>query len=176
VPTSTVPVLVGMIDTLTRPGMVVSWRYARAVERFTRSRFVFRRGPVPTVDVMGMREWIEEGRFVASLAGYALTGDTLHHGSSTWSVLGMRAEVVEGSVGLVTTGGDAPEGTEPPGTTPDISTQVVLQIAAADGARIVIEAPAKRLRQAHDLALKINQANAYFTDRHRTSQDPARIR
>lgn len=169
-------VLVDSIDTLTRSGTVDSWCYASAVERFTRSRFVFPWGLVPTVDVMGMREWIEEGRFVASLAGYALTGDTLHHGSSTWSVLGMRAEVVEGSVGRVTTGGASPDGTETPRTTPEISTPVVLQITTADDTRILVEAPAKRLRQAHDLALKINQANAYFTDRRRSSPDPARIR
>lgn len=122
-----------------------------------------------------MREWIEEGRFVASLSGYALTGDTLHHRASTWSVLGMRAEVVEGSVGQVMPAdpfdADAPAPEDAPTSPP----QVVVEIATADGGRIVIDAPAKKLRQAHDFALKVNQASAYFTSRQRTPQNPARI-
>ncbi|OIQ85756.1 hypothetical protein GALL_323930 [mine drainage metagenome] len=122
-----------------------------------------------------MREWIEEGRFVASLAGYALTGDTLHHGSSTWPVAGMRAEVVEGSTGRA--GPDAAPGEDaaPPDPTLEISTDVAVTITMADSTRIVIDAPAKKLRQAHDLALKINRASAYFADRQRTSHDTARI-
>lgn len=128
-----------------------------------------------------MREWIEEGRFVASLSGFALTGDTLHHRASTWSVLGMRAEVVEGSVGQVmpadASGDDAPapEVAPPPDDALTSPPQVVVEITTADGGRIVIAAPAKKLRQAHDLALKVNQASAYFASRQQTPQDPARI-
>jgi hypothetical protein len=124
---------------------------------------------------MGMREWIEEGRFVASLAGYALTGDTLHQGSSTWPVLGMRAEVVEDPAGPVTPDAAPGEGAAATDPAHEIAAAVVVRITMPDGTRIAIDAPAKKLRQAHDLALKINRASAYFTDRQRTSQDPARI-
>jgi len=122
-----------------------------------------------------MREWIEEGRFVASLAGYALTGDTLHQGSSTWPVLGMRAEVVEHPAGPVTPDAAPGEDVAATGPTHEIAADVVVRITMADGTRIAIDAPAKKLRQAHDLALKINRASAYFSDRQRTAQDPARI-
>ena len=127
-----------------------------------------------------MREWIEEGRFVASLSGYALTGDTLYRGSSTWPVAGMRADVVEGPAGRATAAasdadtaasGPAQENSE----NSENSENIVVRITTADGTLIAIDTPAKKLRQAHDLALRINRASAYFTDRQRTSQDPARI-
>ena len=142
--------------------------------RFTRSGFVLRRRLVPTVDVVGMREWIEEGRFVASLAGHALTGDTLHRGSSTWPVAGMRADVVEGPAGRATAAASGAD-TAASGPAQENSQNIVVRITTADGTRIAIDTPAKKLRQAHDLALRINRASAYFTDRQRTSQDPARI-
>ncbi len=131
---------------------------------------------MPTVDDMGMREWIEEGRFVASLSGYALTGDTLHHRSSTWSVAGMRAEVEDGSIGLATPRVTSDASTAPGDPPRGLPTHVVVRITTATGELIVIDAPAKRVRQAHDLALRVNRASAYFTERQRSAQDPARIR
>lgn len=122
-----------------------------------------------------MREWIEEGRFVASLSGYALTGDTLHHRSNTWPVAGMRAEVEDGSIGLVTPRAASDASAAPRDPVRGPAPHVIVTITTVTGGTIVIVAPAKRVRQAHDLALKVNRASAYFAGRQRSEHDPARI-
>ena len=125
---------------------------------------------------MGMREWIEESRFVASLAGYALTGDTLHQGPNTWPVAGVRADVFGDTLrrvsSLGTTGGDGLLLHE----LPVDPTVTVVQLTLADDTLILIEAPVKKLEQAHFFARKINQASAYFTAKTNTSPDSARTR
>lgn len=125
---------------------------------------------------MGMREWIEEGRFVASIAGYALTGDTLHQASNTWPVAGIRADVVDDTLRHVSNLGTACGDTLPLDKLRVDPTTLVVQITLADDSLILIEVPVKKLEQAHFFARKINQASVYFTAKTNRSPDSARTR
>ena len=118
-----------------------------------------------------MREWIEEGRFVASVAGYALTGDTLHQGPNTWPVAGLRADVFDGTGPRETSiGSEGPVLDEPPANPANL----VVQITLADDTLILIEVPVKKRGQTHLFARKINQASVYFTAKTNRSPDSAR--
>ena len=129
-----------------RRGMPGGWRVSPAQDSSPPGRVC-----VPRLD-MGMQEWIAESRFVASLGGYALTGDTLHQGPNTWPVAGVRAEVFDDA--HPSAGGDE--------RLSQLRTVVVLITIAGDFG-IFVEVPAKKLEQAHFFARKINQASVYFT-------------
>ena len=123
---------------------------------------------------MGVREWIQESRFVASLAGYALTGDTLHQGPNTWPVAGMRADVIADARGRISgLGADGREAVLLQDLPAD-PTLIVVQLTLADATLILLQLPAKNREQANVFARKINQASAYFTAKSRARPDSAR--
>lgn len=154
----------------------VSMRNAWPDMRFTRSGSSRSQVFAHTVPNVGLRDWIEESRFVASLAGYALTGDTLHQGPNTWPVAGVRADVFDDTVRRVsrlgTTGSDGLLLHELPAD----PTIVVVQLTLADDMLILIEVPTKKLEQAHFFARKINQAGVYFAAKTNTAPNAAHTR